>query len=241
MPIKHPRIYLDFLPNDGRITITGDNYRHLARSVRARHGDKIRLFNGHGLFADAVIDSIDSSAIYATITNSMNVDNTPDVKLTLAFGILPPEPMKTLIAGATQLGVSEFIPFMSRFNDIKIESEQMDKKIERWRKMIIENSAVASRSHLPKIHTPLPFEQVANKAKSFEYKFTFWEEGGENWQEYLPLKKGKAIVVVGPKGGLHEDEISMLKEAEFKILSMGELILKAEMAAVAVCARTIGG
>ena len=241
MPSKHPRIYNKELPNDGEISITGDKYRHLARSVRARCGDEIHLFNGRGLFADAVIDSIDSSTIHATITGSKNADNTPNVKLTLAFGILTAEPMKTLIAGATQLGVSAFMPFMSRFNDIRKKPEQIQKSMERWQKLIIENSAVAARSHLPDIHSPISLADVAEKSNGFEFKFAFWEENGESWRDYLPLNKGKTIAVIGPKGGLHEDEVSMLRDYGFKILTMGDLILKAEMASIAVCARIIGG
>jgi 16S rRNA (uracil1498-N3)-methyltransferase len=241
MPYLHPRIYLDNLPSDGEITITGDKYRHLARSVRARCGDEIHLFNGRGLFADAVIDSIDSSTIHATITASKNIDNTPNVKLTLAFGILPAEPMKTLIAGATQLGVSAFMPFISRFNDMRKKPEQIKKTMERWQKLIIENSAVAARSHLPDIHSPIPLADVIKNAEDFEFKFAFWEEDGESWRDYLPLKKGKTIAVIGPKGGLHEDEVSMLRDSGLKILTMGDLILKAEMASIAVCARIIGG
>lgn len=241
MPSKHPRIYNKELPRDGEITITGDKYRHLARSVRARCGDEIHLFNGKGLFADAVIESIDSSTIHATITDSKNVDNTPNVKLTLAFGILPAEPMKTLIAGATQLGISAFMPFISRFNDMRKAPEQFHKTMERWQKLIIENSAVAARSHLPDIHSPIPLADVVENANGFEFKFAFWEEHGESWRGYIPLNKGKAIAVIGPKGGLHEDEISMLRDAGFKILTMGDLILKSEMASIAVCARIIGG
>lgn len=240
MPFKHPRIYFDKLPLDGEITITGDKYRHLARSVRARCGDEIHLFNGRGLFADAVIDSIDSSTILATITESKNIDNTPNVKLTLAFGILPSEPMKTLIAGATQLGVSSFMPFMSTFNDIRKKAVQIQKTMERWQKLIVENSAVAARSHLPDIRSPIPLADVVKNANGFEFKFAFWEEHGESWRDYLPLNEGNVIAVIGPKGGLHEDEVSILRDAGFKTLTMGDLILKAEMASIAACARIIG-
>ncbi|MBU1023037.1 16S rRNA (uracil(1498)-N(3))-methyltransferase [bacterium] len=241
MDFKHPRIYLENLPREGEIVITGEKYYHLARSVRARPADEFQLFNGKGLFADAKIDSIDSNAISATITHFEELDNTPNVKLTLAFGLLPAEPMKTLIAGATQLGVSDLIPFISKFSDIQIPDSKTEKALQRWRKLIIENSAIASRSHLPKIEPPGKLTDVVKKSIDYNHRFTFWEEGGAGWQKFLPLKNGRAFVVVGPKGGLSEDEISMLKNSGFEILTLGDLILKAEIAAVAACARIIGG
>jgi 16S rRNA (uracil1498-N3)-methyltransferase len=240
MAFKHPRIFIPELPSDGGIIITGDKYYHLGRSVRARVGDTFQLFNGKGLFADAEIESIDSESIKARIIESRVVDNTPKVKLTLAFGLLPPDPLKQLLAGATQLGVVSFIPFFSEFNDLKFNSEKTEKTLERWHRIIIENSAVASRSHLPEISQPVDFEKLISISESSEMKLVFWEEGGRPWREILPLDSGNVIAVIGPKGGLSESEIGRFRSSGFQILSFGDLILKAEFAALTACARIIG-
>jgi len=240
MPFKHPKIYFPDLPHEGEISITDDNYYHLARSLRARQGDLIRLFNGNGLFASARIESIDRYEVKARITELIEVDNTSPIKVTLAFGILPPNPLSILLAGTTQLGVVAYRPFKSEFNDFKIPPTRVNRLVERWEKIIVENCGIAGRSHMPIISSFHELAECVSDAQSFDYRFTFWEEGGKPLGEFLPIKRGRALVVIGPKGGLHESEIEYLKARDFEICSLGDLILKAEIAAIAACARIIG-
>lgn len=228
------------LAQQGEIEISGDKYFHLARSVRSRPGDQFRLFNGKGLFATAEILTIDSRSVYANIMESEIADNRLRIRLSLAFGLLPQEPLKILIAGATQLGVDRFIPFTSKFNDLRISSSKTEKITERWEKLIIENSAIASRSHIPSISDPVDFSQLPGLSNEYDRRFVFWEEGGEPWTNCLPVTEGTAMIVIGPKGGLDTDEIEILRESGFRILSLGQLILKAEIAAIAACSRVIG-
>jgi len=240
MGYVHPWIYVPDSPREGEITIIRENYTHLARSMRVKVGDSFRLFNGAGLVASAIIDSITRSEIRARIIDVLEIDNNPAVKLTLAFGLLPPSPLKTLLAGATQLGVYSLRPFMSSFNDIRIDPKESKRVVDRWRKIIIENSAVAGRSHIPEISPPVELKDCFIDVDRFDFQFTFWEEGGCPWRDLLPLDKGEVIAVIGPKGGLSEEEISILKSKGFEIVSFGELILKAEIAAISACARIIG-
>jgi len=241
MPFKHPKIYFPDLPHDGEIIIIDDNYYHLARSVRARPGDLFRLFNGNGLFATAKIESIDRYQVKARIVESSELDNTPAVKVTLAFGVLPPNPLSILLAGTTQLGVVAFRPFKSEFNDIKIPQTRIKKLVERWEKIIIENCGVTGRSHLPVISSFHELAECISDVQSFDYRFAFWEEGGRPLGKFLPVPGGRILVVIGPKGGLHESEINYLRARDFEICSLGNLVLKAEIAAISACARIIGG
>jgi 16S rRNA (uracil1498-N3)-methyltransferase len=110
----------------------------------------------------------------------------------------------------------------------------------RWRKIIIENAAVSGRSHLPEISAPSKLEDCMGDSKKFDFRFVFWEEGGYPVWEMPQIDKGEIIVVIGPKGGLSPDEITLLKKNDFKVLSLGGFILKAEIAAIAACARIIG-
>jgi 16S rRNA (uracil1498-N3)-methyltransferase len=43
----------------------------------------------------------------------------------------------------------------------------------------------------------------------------------------------RLVIVVGPEGGLHEDELHLLKQAGFVPVSFGPRILRAETAAIA--------
>lgn len=228
------------LPSEGEIEITGDKYIHLARSVRARPSDTFRLFDGNGAFAHAMIDKIDSEKIIAKIIEHGNFDNRPNTRLTLGFGLIPQAPLKILLAGATQLGANEFIPFKSKYSDIQIPEGKEDKALDRWDRIIIENSAVAWRSHLPKISKPLELSKIIEISSGFDYRFVFWEERGDHWSKHLPVKSGSVIALIGPKGGFHDDEIAQLTECGFKVLSFGDLICKAEIASIAACARIIG-
>jgi len=241
MAFKHPRILIPDLHQEGEIIISGDKYIHLARSVRSRPGDIVKLFNGDGLFANCEIIEIDSEKIIARIVKCWEENNLPKVRLSLAFGYLPPEQLKQILAGGTQLGVQSFLPFFSEFNDLKFIEEKSEKILDRWNKIIIENSAVASRSHLPIISTPVSFDDLLTQSELFKTKFVFWEEGGECWRDNLPLGSGDVFAVIGPKGGLSQSEVDRLKQCNFKVLSFGDLVLKAETASLAACARIIGG
>jgi 16S rRNA (uracil1498-N3)-methyltransferase len=64
--------------------------------------------------------------------------------------------------------------------------------------------------------------------------FILWERGGARLKEVLQKYKGKKsiVFVVGPEGGLNEQEVEEAKRKGFMPVTLGKRILRSETASL---------
>ncbi|HHB76570.1 MAG TPA: 16S rRNA (uracil(1498)-N(3))-methyltransferase [Desulfobulbus sp.] len=211
------------------ITLTGNEAHHLRSVLRLRPGQVVELLDGSGTVYKAEISAIPSNYIEARIIRQYDARVDEPFPLTLAQVVLKGKKMDVVVQKATELGVNTLIPVISRYSEGKAKSAG---RIARWRRIVIEACKQSGRAIPMQIApvTPLDGLPVAD----YRYRFCCWEK--EQQSLLLPTHFGVAgaiLLLIGPEGGFHEREIEWGRYNNFRIITLGSHILRAETAAIA--------
>lgn len=220
--------------DNNRISINNnENYRHIARALRARCGEKLLLIDENQIQYETEIEKITADEIICKIENSYPSKRDLDFDLYLAQSPLRSDSQLTVMEKATELGVRGVYPVLT--DNCALNKSVIEKKIEKWQKVMYEASKQCERAKIPTCFNVTTLEEVVKQ--DFDRIIVFAERSTEiSLKKYLtqkPIKKGeKILVIIGPEGGFSQKEFDYFKSLSLLLVSLGDLILKAETAVI---------
>lgn len=214
-----------------------ENYFHIARSLRARAGEKLLLLDENKIQYETTIELITNDRIEAKISKSYPSERFLDFELYLAQSPLRSDAQNLLIEKATELGVRGVFPVKT--DNCALNNDMIDKKISKWNKIMYEASKQCERADIPICYDRTTIETVLND-DFFDKIYVFCErianKSIRDSFEESPIKSNdKVLVIIGPEGGFSQKEFDYFNELtennkNFYMLTLGDLILKAETA-----------
>lgn len=235
------RLFAAELPASGGVVALGDAARRHARVLRLAPGDAIALFDGRGLEAKGRVVRADDQAIVCEVGAPEQAPLAgPPVVLIQAL----PKGAKLdgIVRMATELGVSAIHLAVARRSVSRPGEDRAASRVERLERVAREAARQAGRADVPAIVAPAPLAEVAARAPDAAWKVVLWEGAREPLGS--PGDRAEAWVVVGPEGGLAEDEIDALGRLGFLAGRLAGPILRVETAgpvAVALARERLGG
>lgn len=205
--------------------------RHLRNVLRLQNGDEVAVFNGLG---DEFLCSVQEKGTgkeQTTLQIIKKIGSTaPEskLKLTIAVSLLKSDKFDLVIQKSVELGVANLIPLVTKRCDVKLTNIQS--KSARFERIVIESSKQCGRAKLMQISDPLEFEEFVRLAEGVNILFS--ERGGKNFSELKP--DSKLTAAIGPEGGWEDSEIDLATQNDFKIITLGGRILRAETAAISI-------
>ena len=215
---------------DNKIVISdADNYRHIARSLRARCGEKLLLIDENQIQYETKISEINSKEVVCEIEKSYLSKRDLEFDLYLAQSPLRSDAQLTIMEKATELGVRGVYPVFTDNCALKVNKQ------EKWQKVMFEASKQCERAKIPTCFAPTTFEEILQK--DFDKIIVLAERSTEkSLKQYLsenPTKKGENILaIIGPEGGFSQKEFDYFRSKNLPLISLGDLILKAETAVI---------
>lgn len=209
-----------------------NNFTHIAKSLRAKTGEKLLLIDENKIQYETIIEQIDSKKITAKVENSYPSRRMLDFNLFLAQSPLKSDAQTLVVDQATQLGIKGLYPIYT--DNCALKKDVAIKKGEKWQKVMYESSKQCERAEIPECFELTTIENLLNSEK-FDKIIVFAEKNAQfATKDYFntnKIKKNeKILVIIGPEGGFSDKEFSYFKEKGLTMLSLGELILKAETA-----------
>ena len=218
--------------NDKIIICDKENYFHIARSLRARTGEKLLLIDENKIQYETFIESITNSELTAKIDKSYPSKRFLDFELYLAQSPLRSDAQNLLIEKATELGVKGIYPVKT--DNCALNKEMIDKKIDKWQKIMYESSKQCERAQIPTCYPRTGIEKLLTET-NFDKVIVFCERIAtktirQSFDEN-PIKKGaKILVIIGPEGGFSQREFDIFAQNKIEMLTLGDMILRAETA-----------
>ncbi|MBC7230192.1 MAG: 16S rRNA (uracil(1498)-N(3))-methyltransferase [Actinobacteria bacterium] len=217
-----------------RVVLSGADHHHLSRVLRAKVGDEVRIQDGCGGTARALIVGIGREATDLEVTERWREEEERP-RLHLFQALLKGARMDLVVEAAAELGVSCVAPFACRRS--RALSEETERRVERWRAICLQSSRVAGRLYLPEVFHPLPWEEMLGSLSSFDRVLFADEQGGERPAEALEgTGWGEVALVVGPEGGFEDTERDELRARGARPVSLGPYVLRAEYAGMVLVA-----
>ena len=230
-----PHFFIDSknINAEGIIINDVENYRHIAKALRARVGENLLLIDDNQIQYETKISQITSGEIICQIEKSYPSKRDLDFDLYLAQCPLRSDAQLTIMEKATELGVRAVYPVIT--DNCALNKSVLEKKHEKWQKVMFEASKQCERAKVPTCYEPTTLENVLEN--KFDKILVLAERSTEiSFKEFLrknPIKKGeKVLTIIGPEGGFSQAEFEYFKSKSLPLISLGDLILKAETAVI---------
>ncbi len=218
-------------------TLLGDQAAHLARVLRAEHGQVVDVVAG-GFLHRAEITAIDTTIGKETVRLLLHEELETDTALPLhlLLAIFKFDHLEWGIEKATELGVARITPILARRTE-KHLAHASAKRVDRWRRIALESSKQSRRVSIPGIADPTPL-RAALAAEHSPHRILLSEtEQATPLAAALPQPaQGEIALAIGPEGGWAPDEITLFQEHHWQPVTLGPRILRAETAAIAATA-----
>ena len=223
------------LPEDvhsNRLTLRGDESKHLARVLRKTVGDRILCTDGNDRMFEAKIDSLGSDVTVCTILATHERYNELAVDITLAVSLLKnPARFDWLVEKTTELGVSAIVPIVCERTIAKKE------KHTRLEHIAVAATKQCGRSYVRRISEATTFETMLERSDDFTFRFIAHEKTDSaktlRHASAALVPSKSVLVMIGPEGGFTDEEVNSATTRNVLPLSLGSRRLRAETAAVA--------
>jgi len=237
--MRIPRIYDSTELTSGcRIELSNDAANHVAHVLRLPLGASLILFNGAGGEFEATITAIDTRRVTVDVGVFHDKEREPPLQLWLAQGISRGERMDYAIQKSVELGVSRIIPLFTEHCGVQINGERLTKRVEHWRGVVISACEQCGRNRIPQVDMPITLAQWL-EAPGAGLSLVMDPDGDHSLAQ-LSAPAGHATLLIGPEGGLSDQELALAKTANYLGLRLGPRILRTETAAVAALAAMLG-
>lgn len=231
-----------------QVRVSGEQAHHLKAVLRARTGESFEFIDGQGRWARAVIEDLPTRGeILCRIQEQSRTAPPDEHRLVLLQALVRFEKLEWIWEKATELGVTCITPLVTAHTEAKWR-EVSEARFERWQKILVESLKQCRRLHLPLLIKPLRFDQAVRQAPG-DVKLLLSEKPGASSlksvaRQFADGKEGPAsaqsphrvTLVVGPEGGWAAEEIAYAEHLGFAAVSLGDLTLRAETAALAALA-----
>lgn len=219
--------------NSDKVEITGEDYTHIAKSLRMKVSETLTLCTTDGRRHECVIDSFTKDSVVVKVLNSTECEQEPSVKITLFMALTKGDKMDDIVQKSVELGVYDIVPMITARCISRPDDNKLSKKVARWQK-IAENAARQSRRGIiPKVHDVLSLEDAAEMSKEHDNAIVFYECGGAKIADIIGQDDKTLAMFVGSEGGFEENEISLLKTYGVTEATLGKRILRAQTAPLA--------
>lgn len=226
--------FVDHIRN-GRAEIEGEDARHLRKVLRAEVGQKYELSDNRTLYL-AEIDDLGKDLVSFQVLEELAAVP-PPVRLTVLAALIKFDRLEWILEKATELGVESVIPVEAERSEAGLERAAV-KRLERWRRIVVESSQQSRRVTMPEVTPPVSFEQALNFQADHRY-FLEEERGVPGLLKQIPAARrpeDHVALLIGPEGGWVDYERNAASAAQWTRASLGPQILRAETAAIAALA-----
>lgn len=229
--MRIPRIYQNSpLQTGSIIQLDEDAANHVGRVLRMEAGEHICLFNGQGGQFTAEISESSKKRVSVTVGAFDGTDVESPLSIHLGQVISRGDKMEFTIQKSVELGVTVITPLISSRCGVKLQGDRLDKKQDQWQKIAIAACEQCGRNFVPEIRPVMSLEQwLAEETQ--ELKLNLHPRAHYSVGT-LPQPMHGIRLVIGPEGGLSDDEITLTTQHGFQEMLLGPRVLRTETAAL---------
>jgi len=219
----------------GELLLNERNHHYLLHVLRIKSGQTIQLFDGSGNeFVASVIETgrklirVKVESVVDSLAKNESVLNT-----TLAIAVSKGERMDWVVHKATEEGVGQVQPLITRRVDVKLNKERSEKKQQHWQGIAIGACEQSGRRIVPVIHKPSELNSYLQQSND-SLKLVL-RSGGSSLSAIkanLLTAPTSISLLIGPEGGLDDHEISAAEKSGYLATGFGPRILRTETAPI---------
>jgi len=221
---------------EDRVVLEGPEGRHAVTVRRLRPGERVDLTDGDGLLAECVVAAVAGKDRLVLEVLARHRHQPPSPRLVVVQALPKGERGELAVETMTEAGVDEIVPWQAARCVTRWRPDRMDKALGRWRTTAREAAKQSRRSRLPQIPPLATTEQVAARLAGAARAIVLHEAATVPLRAVDLPSEGEIIAVVGPEGGITDEELACFAEAGAVAVRLGPTVLRTSTAGVAAAA-----
>ncbi len=230
--MRNPRIFSPQpLAPDQEIVLEAAATRHLAQVLRLKPGMEITLFNGDSREYQAQLTACSKEGATAMVLTASEPEPQPPLSIHLAIGISKGERMEFALQKSVELGVMEITPLFTQRCVVRLQGERLEKRLNHWRGIVTAACEQSGRCLIPQLHQATDLATwLANRNGG---GILLDHRSNSSTFADLPAPTDEICLLIGPEGGLDENERKLATAAGFTGVRLGPRIMRTETAPLA--------
>lgn len=237
-----PRFFIDNQAEsirDDTIIISGEDARHISRSLRMKLGEAIEVSDFSGILYSCKITGFTEDEVTLGIIEKKLCDSEPSVRVRVFQALPKGDKLDTVIQKCTELGAFDFTPVLTSRCISRPDEKGAKKKCERWQKIAQEAAKQCGRGIIPKVNNVCSFSDAIKELSDCTLGIMCYECEDDcsikkciedNMQKLVP---GASVgIFIGPEGGIAPEEAQKAKSFGIATAGLGKRILRTETAPV---------
>lgn len=233
-----PRFFVEEIKDEKHAFITGEDARHISRSLRMKKEDALTI-TCQGVDYSCIIKDISDELIELEILFYNKCKSEPDIQLTLYQAVPKLDKFETIIQKSVELGAFRIVPVLTRRCISRPTEKDFVKKLQRYQRIALEAAKQSGRGIIPEIMPMISYSDAIEEMKSYDSSLMLYEQGGIRFSE-IDFSDVKTVsLLIGSEGGFDESEVLKADEAGIKRIWLGDRILRCETAPLAAISITM--
>jgi 16S rRNA (uracil1498-N3)-methyltransferase len=230
-----PRLFLERDLSGDKLALDEREAHYLGHVLRLKRGDELVAFNGLGTERRASVTSLQRRGAELELRTPVDALPASRLDLTLVQALPKSDAMDLIVQKATELGARAIVPVYTEFSVVKLDADRAERRVEHWRKIAQSACEQCGRHVPPTIHDPGPLAEAIEVLAVAETRLALDPDASERLAD-VSAPAREVAVAVGPEGGFGASDWRRLDSARFARVRLGPRVLRAETAALAVCA-----
>ena len=215
------------------VVVEGDEARHAVVVRRLRVGEGLVLTDGAGTAATGTVTATTKSSLTVAVASVERAPR-PRPAVTVVQAIPKGERAELAVEVLTEIGTDRIVPWAASRCVGVWRGERAEKSLAKWRATAREAGKQSRRSWLPEVTQMATTAEVADLCAGADLALVL-HEGATTSLASLPVGDvSSVVVVVGPEGGITEEELGALASAH--AVRLGAPVLRTSTAGVAAVA-----
>lgn len=230
--MKNRRIYQPGYYRVGQaVNLSEDAVQHVAVVLRMSPGDQLVLFDGDNHEYVSKITAVRKNKVTVVVLSDNEVSRESPRQIHLAQSLSKGDRMEFVIQKGVELGVTSITPLLTQNSAVRLGPERLAKKILQWQAIAVSACEQSGRNQIPMVYPVSNLSTYLRKCAA-KIKLVLCPNIEGSWRDYH-FPQGDIGLLIGPEGGLSEEEVLEANQHQFKPLCLGPRVLRTETAALA--------
>jgi 16S rRNA (uracil1498-N3)-methyltransferase len=232
--MSNPVFVADDVTGD-RLVLTGPEGRHAATVRRVRVGEVVDVVDGLGGRATCTVAVVGRDTV-ELVVDGRTTEPDPAPRVVLVQALAKGDRGELAVELATEVGVDEVVPWQAQRCVVRWDGERGVKALARWRSTAREAGKQSRRARFPVVTEPRSTGQVAALLGGAEASYVLHEGAAEPLALQAFPASGDVVLVVGPEGGVTDEELAAFLAAGALAVRLGPSVLRTSTAGAAAAA-----
>jgi 16S rRNA (uracil1498-N3)-methyltransferase len=217
------------------VSLSGAEGRHAATVRRLRPGERVDIGDGAGLVAECVVAAHSGRGLELAVRARREVPR-PDPVITVVQAIPKGDRGELAVEEMTEVGVDRIMPWAAARCVPVWRGERGARSLSKWRATAREAAKQSRRAWIPEVTEAVSAADVAEAITKAACAIVLDPHAADSLGGLRPPDSGDLLVIVGPEGGITDDEGTAFRAAGATARSIGPTVLRASTAGTVAAA-----